>query len=336
MPARVTQEVVETSLQPSTGHVRVTQEVVETSLQPSTGHVRLTQVVVETSIQWMWVGTAAATLSRLNASASGSVVGNYAGTAAATLCSLSAAASGFIGSAGSFTGTEASTLKHLTASAAGLLIESGTAAATLKHVTVSASGLAVSGAAITLKRLAVSAAGVLGYSGTAAATLKRLAPAATGTAFWRNGTIAVTLKKLAVSASGVVLAPAVLSHNLYWKYNSRGGGPVVTWIKSYTGSRQVQVSRTVPAQTSDQLFAVSILQAATLTLTLYSTQDVTVYLSSGHTQMITLPAQQPIIWTSDSGAPFPFTSDVSALYVSNDGENDATFTVAALILDSSN
>lgn len=146
----------------------------------------------------------------------------------------------------------------------------------------------------------------------------------------------VTLPKLSVSAAGQVFAPANTSHDIYWKYNARDGGPIASWVKRYTGSRQVQIKRTVPAHTVDQEFDLALLSSTTLTLTLFATDDAVIKLNPDRSQTIALDAATPIIWTHDSGIDFPFTSDVESLFVTNPNDEDIDFTIAALIMDSSN
>lgn len=210
----------------------------------------------------------------------------------------------------------------------------GSAAVMLRmlHVATGAAG----SAAVTLRMLRDSGIAQLGYEGPAAITLKALSAHGEVRYGPDNNPGRITLKRLAVAGNASVLAPVAATHTILYKYNARDGGPIATWLKSYQGSRQVQIKRTVPAGTSSQEFDVVILEATTISLTVYSTQDVSIVLNDDASQTIDLPAREPIIWTSDSGLDFPFVEDVSKLFVTNAGLSDASFTISALILDHSN
>jgi hypothetical protein len=328
MPVRVTQNPVETSVQPDTGKTRVTQVGVETSVQPSTGAVRVSQITIETSKQWLWEGNVAGTLRHITADLSGTVTGNFTGTITGTLGRVTCTASGSVGTADSFTGTIAGTLRHVTAAITGKLNESGTIAGTLRHVTAAISGEVASTINATLPKITASLTGNLGYSGSISSTLPKLSASLTGTALYRYGTIAATLPNLSATLTGTVLGKAYLTHDLFWKY--KADDLKVSWVKRYHGSRQVQVSRRVPPGAVDQSFAAVFTEASVVSLTLYSSQDVTVQVNA---QTFNITKNQPLMWTSDSLEDYPFDADVSEILVSNASTLAARFTVSVLILD---
>ncbi len=284
-------------------------------------------------------------------------------TVAVTLPKLTVAAT----AAFPYIANEASTLRHLTVSAAGDVNEVGTESATLKHLTASATGVIqivangktelrrikpVVQMSERLRRLIVSARGTLDESGSIAASLRHLNASAiasldaTGTASATlkrlvvnagpgNSPVAITLKHLTASASGTNSAQVVVEHNLFCEYQT-AEGTVAGWVKTFGGSRQVQIKRTVRAGQVDQEFNAGLLSATTLALSIAATEEVIVKLNVQASPPQTIDLVQPIVWSSDTGDPFPFSADVSKLFVSNLGSTDAQFTVSAVILDDSN
>jgi hypothetical protein len=315
--------------QPTTARIRDSEDLALVVSQPSTAKIRVSSDLSLAVIKRTWYGTASCTLRPLSVDVEASSIDNFTATSSVTLRRLSVVGSGSFGAPASYTGTAAVTLKHVTASATGLLSFSGTLAATLKLITVSGTASAGGVGNVTLPRLVVSGTAQLGSTGAAAISLKHLTAAATGTAFFRVGSIATTLPRLTISASGTILAQAYLTHNLFWKYKT--DDLKVAWIKTYHGSRQVQVSRRVPAGTN-QAFAAVFTEATTIALSLYSSQDVTLTVNA---QTINLLARQALIWTEDSLEDYPFDADVSTILVSNAGVNSATFIISVLVLDAS-
>lgn len=281
--------------------------------------ITLPKLKISGTASFPFMGSAAVTLKHLNFSGAGDV--NEVGTANVTLRRLNFAGTGVI----QIIGKGAVKLRRVTPAIQASL--------SVRRLMISGQGTLDSRgtAALTLRRLNFSGSGALNYIGTGAVALKRISIRAGA----GNNPGAIALRHLTFSGAGTVYAPATVFHDLYWKYKASDNSGIATWTKRYAGSRQVQVSRRIPAQTQQE-FDITFLHASTVALALHCSQDATVKVNADMMQSFDLPPQQDLIWTSDGPAPYPFTEDpVTKFYVTNNSVMPATFTVSALILDAS-
>jgi len=104
-------------------------------------------------------------------------------------------------------------------------------------------------------------------------------------------------------------------------------GETLTADKTYSASNRTDVvGETIAGNTTDRQISVAIDVSAVKSFFLLSDQAVTVETNSGSApdDTITLKAGVPYVWNTDSYNSFLLTADVTALFVTNSGEQTAT------------
>ena len=101
---------------------------------------------------------------------------------------------------------------------------------------------------------------------------------------------------------------------------------------SYSNEAQLMLSEPVPAVTTDMSVLVNIDVSQVKSIYMFSTQDLNVETNSpsAPTNTIALKANKPYVWHTDAYDSFKLTADVTALYLTNAGQQPANFEMRVL------
>ena len=114
---------------------------------------------------------------------------------------------------------------------------------------------------------------------------------------------------------------------------SSGASKPVTQSNTYTGSGQASVDETIADNTTDGVVDIAINVSEIKLLIMLSDQDMTIKTNSSGApdDTISLLANVPLIWTSDSYYTNKLTVDVTKLYVTNASGSDASLKIEVLV-----
>ena len=103
------------------------------------------------------------------------------------------------------------------------------------------------------------------------------------------------------------------------------GGGTVSKTNTYSGDGRTSRDPTIPDSTTDQLVNISIDISQIKSLYIASSQNVTLETNSAGTptDTISLLADKPLLWQSDSYYANPFSADVTAIYLTNASGSEA-------------
>lgn len=111
------------------------------------------------------------------------------------------------------------------------------------------------------------------------------------------------------------------------------GGKTIQKSNEYTGSGHHRVDEDIADSTTDQEITFNLDISALKAITMVADQDVTVETNNGSTpgDTFNLKADQPLMWNSgDSYFSNPFSTDVTALFVTNASGSSANLRVEAV------
>jgi hypothetical protein len=108
---------------------------------------------------------------------------------------------------------------------------------------------------------------------------------------------------------------------------ANGDGGSVNSSKTYTASAQLSIDESVPDSSTDLQVACDVDISEIEALILHSDQALTVEANSGAGSggSVTLSADVPYIWTTDSPESLVFTADLTDLYLTNSSGSAARF-----------
>lgn len=115
--------------------------------------------------------------------------------------------------------------------------------------------------------------------------------------------------------------------------NTTAGGASIRKSNDYTGSGHHRIDESIADSTTDKEITFNLDISALKAITMSSDQDITVETNDGSTpgDTFSLKADQPFMWNSSDGYfSNPFSTDVTALYVTNSSGSSATFKVEAV------
>lgn len=114
---------------------------------------------------------------------------------------------------------------------------------------------------------------------------------------------------------------------------SSGASKPVSQSNTYTGSGQASVDETIADNTTDGVVDIAINVSEIKLLIMLSDQDMTIKTNSSGApdDTISLLANVPLIWTSDSYYTNKLTVDVTKLYVTNASGSDASLKIEVLV-----
>lgn len=108
----------------------------------------------------------------------------------------------------------------------------------------------------------------------------------------------------------------------------------VTKQASATGGSEKNISETIPASSTDLLVAWTCDITALVALFIASDQDLLIETnesaSGDAADILNLVANKAIDWMEDDVMDHPFSEDVTVLYVTNSGDDDAQLEIRAL------
>ena len=119
-------------------------------------------------------------------------------------------------------------------------------------------------------------------------------------------------------------------HSIQQRWN--GNGQTETQTNTYTGTGQISIDESVADSSTDFLITGTLDVSAVQALYINSTQNVTLETNSGSApaDTISLKANVPYIWTTDSYDAMKLATDVTAFYVTNASGSAAQLRIEAL------
>lgn len=111
------------------------------------------------------------------------------------------------------------------------------------------------------------------------------------------------------------------------------GGVILSQTVESTGTGEVNVDESIPDSSTDLEITFTIDQSAMVSLYIESDQNLTIETNDGTTptDTITLVANEPIIWTTNSVHSNPITADVTAnIFITQSSGSTAILKIRAL------
>ena len=121
------------------------------------------------------------------------------------------------------------------------------------------------------------------------------------------------------------------THTLTQSY-ATNVGTVTSATLTFTGDSEDDLDVAVPANATNQNYAIGFTKSALQSLLITCDQAVTIKTNSSSSPQdtIALAANTPVIWYATSGATCPFSGNVTALYVTNPATVAANLKIRAL------
>ena len=104
------------------------------------------------------------------------------------------------------------------------------------------------------------------------------------------------------------------------QFTATGGGTAISGVNATaTGTEISQLSVSVPASTTNQLYTIGISSTDTTSLLIYTDGALTVKTnnSGSPAQTLTFASNYPLVWASGMPTSNPITTTVTALYLTN-------------------
>ncbi len=111
------------------------------------------------------------------------------------------------------------------------------------------------------------------------------------------------------------------------------GGVILSQSVASSGTSEVNIDESIADSSTDLEITFTIDQSAMVSLYIESDQNITIETNSGGapTDTITLVANEPIIWTTNSVHSNPITADVTAnIFITNASGSTANLKIRAL------
>lgn len=130
---------------------------------------------------------------------------------------------------------------------------------------------------------------------------------------------------------------AGITHTVIVQYKNSSGTIVSTW--TVTDGVEVEIDETIPGETEDMQIDIAVTAANIKAMSLYSDKAITIKTNDDETPDDTfeLAAKKQLFWFSDLdaatglNASVPVTTDLTALYVTNEGSSSANFKARFLL-----
>lgn len=122
-----------------------------------------------------------------------------------------------------------------------------------------------------------------------------------------------------------------VTHKITWQYSS--GGEIITKTEDVSAGQEINIDESIADSSTDLEVTYNLDVSALKSFYMVSDYAITVETNSGSTptDTFTLVANQPIVWTANSGLTNPVTGDITTnIFVTNSSGNAATLKIRAL------